>query len=474
MPRQNLHLLLIALAVAWVCYHRATRNRYAATLTHAMDLVSNRFIEEVEPRALFEGAMNGMVRQLDAYSGYTGPGEFHQFQQQMDGELSGVGIVVEPDESAGRLTVLDAKFGKPAYLAGLRAGDSIIAIDGKPLSKDTLKDAVTSIRGRAGTKVLLRVQHVGGEQRDHSLERTTIPVESILGDLRGKQGEWIFRLHHHPRLGYIRVVNFGERTAEEFCAALATFRPPAKPIDGLILDLRYNPGGLLTAATAICDSLLNEALIVTTRGRHDVLMDEHRAHDGVDLPLEIPIVVLVDRLSASASEIVAACLQDHNRAVVAGQRTWGKGTVQNVILLEGATSALRLTVGSYRRPSGQEIHKWKQATDSDDWGVRPDPGLEVPLTNHQNDLILLARRKRDLLSLTDLASPSPSPPLSPSTPPPSASTDPPTPLPHEPDPEGQSATEAPSLESQAITAAKQNPAQIDPQLQAAINHLSAK
>jgi carboxyl-terminal processing protease len=184
------------------------------------------------------------------------------------------------------------------------------------------------------------------------------------------------------------------------------------------------------------------------------------------LPADLPIVVLVDRLSASASEIVAACLQDHERAAIVGQRTWGKGTVQNVIKLEGGRSAIRLTVGSYHRPSGKEIHKWKEHTDRDDWGVQPDPDLEVVLTNHENDLIVLARQKRDrtpwevlrampAVSKSDDAAPA---------------ADPPRPVPQA-DAEGQTAEQTPALEAEAESRAKQDPAVIDPQLRKALEHL---
>src|SRR5262249_51217349 len=152
----------------------------------------------------------------------------------------------------------------------------------------------------------------------------------------------------------------------------------------LILDLRYNRGGLLEAARDVCDLLLERGTIVTTRGRNKQLVKQYVAQPGTALPIDVPMVVLVDRLSASASEIVAAALQDNHRAAIVGQRTWGKGTIQNVIKLEGGKSAIRLTVGSYHRPSGKEIHKWKDAQETDEWGVKPDPGLEVLLTNHQN------------------------------------------------------------------------------------------
>ena len=245
---------------------------------------------------------------------------------------------------------------------------------------------------------------------------------------------------------------------------------PTQQIDGLILDLRYNRGGLLEAARDVCDMLLDKG-----DDRHDsrpaqqLLVKEYEAEPGVELPAGVPIVVLVDRLSASASEIVAAALQDNHRAVVAGQRTWGKGTVQNVIKLEGGKSAIRLTVGSYHRPSGKEIHKWKGAKDSDDWGVRPDAGLESLLTNQQNELIILARRKRDFLPWDDSLAQAIDPP-----PDVAANSDSPSPTaPPIPEPEAETAAnkKTTTAESELPAAATKDPATIDPQLRTAIEYL---
>lgn len=410
MPRRHLSLLVVVAVVSWACYLRAVRNRYAATLAEAMELIQRHYVQEVEPRALFEGAMRGMVGTLDSYSHYSPPDEFDHFQQQMEGELVGVGIVVQWDDAAGQLKVVETLVGKPAYRAGIRAGDAIVRIDGVRLDATQRQSAVQRIRGQPGTTVRLTVIHAGQtEETEYTLERTTIPLDTVLGDIRREDGTWVYRLADHPRLGYIRIFDrFGERTAEGFRAALASFRRPGEAIDGLILDLRYNPGGLLEAAAEICDMLLERGLIVTTCGRGGVVLERYEARPGVELPEHVPLVVLVDRLSASASEIIAAALQDNGRAVVVGQRTWGKGTVQNLLKLEGGRSALRLTVGSYRRPSGKEIHKWKHARDEDDWGVRPDPGCEVLLTNRQYELILEARRKRDQLTWADLK-PQPAP-----------------------------------------------------------------
>ncbi len=467
MPRRNILILLLVAAVSWLSYQRASRNRYAATLAEAMNIVTTSYISDVEPRVLFEGAMDGMVGKLDPYSGYTTPDEYNQFQQKLEGEFVGVGIVVNHDADNGRFTVGEVLIGKPAYMAGIRAGDAIVAIDGTDTAQLTLRQAISMIRGKEGTIVKLRVLHAGRDQPvDHELTRATIPLETVLGDARDQNGKWVYRLVSHPRIGYIRIFDsFGERTAEEFRTALASYREPGQPIDGLILDLRYNRGGLLEAARDICDMLLDQGTIVTTRGRHGKLLKHFEAEPGVELPLDCPVVVLVDRLSASASEIIAAALQDNGRAAIAGQRTWGKGTVQNVIQLEGGRSALRLTIGSYHRPSGKEIHKWKDAKETDDWGVRPDSGLDVLLTNHENELIILARRKRDSISWNALDSAKSETPKSTANSLPSGI---PTPT---ADPEGQAAEAMPSLDAEAAKAARQDPAAIDPQLQRAIEYL---
>lgn len=397
MPLRNLMVICLAAILSLVCYQRASRNRYVTTLTDAMNVITRQYVDEVEPRVLFEGAMEGMVKRLDPYSGYTSPDDYEQFQESLDQEFGGVGIVVEMNAETNRLTVMSPLIGTPAYKAGLKAGDVIMAINGQDTQKLTLKDAVGLMRGPEGSEVKVSILHAGDtELREFTLQRAIIPIESVLGDIRRPDGSWVFTLEQHPRIGYIRLVNFGERTTEELRTALHTLTRPELKIDALILDLRGNAGGLLKAAVETCDMFLDEGLIVSTRGRGGVQKSSVSAEKGVLLPPEVPLVVLVDKYSASASEIVAACLQDHNRAAIAGQRSWGKGTVQNIIQLEGGRSALRLTVASYWRPSGKDIHKRKGATESQDWGVRPDPGLEVNLTDEQFEQVYRARRNRDM------------------------------------------------------------------------------
>jgi len=401
MPLRNLTIIMVAALLSLTCYMRASRNRYVSTLTDAMNIISADYVDDVEQRKLFEGAMDGMVGQLDPYSGYSPPEEYQQFQEQMDQGFVGIGIFVELDPKTKRLTIKSPLVGSPAFKAGIRPDDMIMAIDGTDTTGMTLKDSTTHIKGKAGTSVTLTIQHAGeASPVDIAVERAEIPIESVYGDTRGEDGKWIFHLEEHPNIGYIRIHNFGERTASEMQTALDTYREPGQGVDGLILDMRGNSGGLLDAAVKICDQFLDEGVIVTTKGRSQDRSQPPLATKGMGISADIPIVVLVDKFSASASEIVAACLQDHQRAVVAGQRSWGKGTVQNIIKLEGGKSALRLTVARYSRPSGKNIHKAANAKDTDDWGVSPNPGLEVNLTNEEMETWVKARRQRDIMTYT--------------------------------------------------------------------------
>jgi carboxyl-terminal processing protease len=403
MPRQNLIILLVAALASLACYQRASRNRFVDTFAEAMNYVRQDYVDEVEPRALFEGAMQGMMDQLDMYSGYTPPDEYLEFKETMEGEFPGIGIMVEQNAQTKELTVLMPLRGSPAAEAGIRARDVIVAIGGEPTAGVPLEKSIERIKGRTGSRVNLSVRRAGQEELlTFEVPRASIPIESVLGDARQADGTWIYRLVAEPRIGYIRISNFAERTVDDLRQALASYRQPGGEIDGLVIDLRNDEGGLLKAAVQTCDLLLDGGLIVSTRGRGGVEKSSYHAQPGVELDPDIPVALLVDRFSASASEIVAACLQDHGRAAIIGQRTWGKGTVQNLIELEGGKSALRLTIASYWRPSGKDIHKRRTSKESDDWGVRPDPGLEIALNNEQYSEWLAARRDRDIAPLADL------------------------------------------------------------------------
>jgi carboxyl-terminal processing protease len=469
MPLRNLTIIMFAAMLSIACYTRASRNRYAGTLLDAMNIIESEYVDDVEPRKLFEGAMDGMVNQLDPYSGYSPPEEYQQFQEQMDQGFVGIGVFVEIDQKSKRLTIMSPLVGSPAFKAGIKSGDVIMAIDGIDTTGMTLKDSTSHIKGRAGTIVKLSVQHLGeASPVVIPVERAEIPIESVYGDIRDKEGKWIFHLQEKPNIGYIRIHTFGERTATETEAALETFEEPGQEVEALILDLRGNSGGLLNSAIDICDQFLEDGVIVSTKGRNNQERSRTTATAGVKINPDIPMVVLVDKFSASASEIVAACLQDHQRAVVVGQRSWGKGTVQNIIKLEGGKSALRLTVARYSRPSGKNIHKAADAKDTDDWGVSPNPGLEVNLTTDQFETWVKARRQRDIMTYTGQARSTLTPAeekkdeegkSEPDTKKESSSIGPPIPPPDQPESKGS----------------KPEPASYnDPQLQKAIDYLQDK
>jgi carboxyl-terminal processing protease len=463
MPTRNMVVIFLAMLASVICYRTSSRNRHVGTLGEAMNLVIDHYVDEVDERKLFEGAMEGMIDELDPYSKYTPPDELPRFQESIDQEFPGIGIVVEMDEQEKRLRVKAAIPRLPAFKAGLRKGDLILQIDDLDTLDKPLEECTKKIRGERGSKVKLVVRRTGWEEpREFAVERANIPIESVKGDRHDDAGNWIFTLPDEQRIGYIRLVSFGERTVEELEAALEKFGPGAKKIDGLILDLRANPGGLLTAGVGVCDAFLDKGQIVSTRGRNKIEIESHVADRDLAVPLSLPLVVLIDGYSASASEIVAACLQDHSRAAIVGQRTWGKGTVQKVYMLEGNRSALRLTFATYWRPNGKDIHKRREAKDTDDWGVRPDPGNEVILSKELAERLRETRLERDLLSPEELEAGATKDPTK-KTPAPTKS-DPPIPM-----PEPELSPPAPEPDAEGALP-KSGPIE-DPQLQRAIEVL---
>ena len=392
MPLRNLLTIFLASVISLACYVKADRNRYASALAQAMNMIDAHYLDEVSYRQLYENAMRGMAEGLDQYSAYISPTEKERFLEGLEQEFGGIGILVEMDRETERLMVMSPLVDTPAYRAGIKAGDVILKVDDQDTTGMKLEDAVKLMRGKPGALVRLTVRHLGEDEPvEVEITRDIIPIESVLGDRRGKDGTWDFVLDENPRITYVRLITFGEHTVEELMETLKD-----REVDALVLDLRDNAGGLLTAAVDVCDLFIENGVIVSTRERGGKM---HRApataKSETIIDCDVPMVVLTNRFSASASEIVAACLQDHDRAKIIGQRTWGKGTVQNIIEMEGGDAALKLTTASYWRPSGKNIHRRKDASDEDDWGVRPDDGFEIILTDEEAQEVRSYRRQRD-------------------------------------------------------------------------------
>ncbi len=359
-----------------------------------LDQVERNYVKPVSRRELIEAAIGGVLGKLDPYSNYINRDDLGRFKSTVESQFGGIGIQITIDHD--QLKILSPLVGTPAYRAGLQAGDNILEIEGKTTDGVSIEEAVKRLKGEAGTSVTLTVAHVGSSKRETvTVTRELIHVETVLGDHRQNDDAWNFMLDADKHIGYIRVTGFSRDTAADLKKALENLKTAG--LKGLILDLRFNPGGLLTSAIEISDLFITSGRIVSTQGRNTPERTWDAQQEGTFEGF--PIAVLVNRYSASASEIVSACLQDHKRAVVIGERTWGKGSVQNVIELEGGRSALKLTTASYKRPSGKNIHRFPDAKDSDEWGVMPDANYDLRLTDSEMSDLIRYRRERDILAV---------------------------------------------------------------------------
>ena len=361
-------------------------------LVDTVDQVDRNYVKEIDRRELIEAAIKGVMTRLDPYSTYIGPNELTQFRNNIENEFGGIGIHVSMQ--GGVLKVVSPMYGTPAHRAGILAGDQIVEIDGKATAGWTPDQAISRMKGAEGTAVALTVLHLGQTKPVKiALVREKIRVETVLGHHRKADDTWDYMLDPQNRIGYIQVTAFGRETTAELRTALKELH--SQKMRGLILDLRFNPGGLLSAAIEVSNLFISQGRIVSTKGRNTAGKSwDARKEDAIE---DAPMVVLVNHFSASASEIVSACLQDHNRAAIAGQRTWGKGSVQNVIELDQGRSALKLTTASFYRPSGKNIHRFPDSKDKDDWGVSPTPGLELKLDDREMLALQADRSEREVL-----------------------------------------------------------------------------
>jgi len=336
-------------------------------LTTVVDKIMENYVTDVDRQKLFYGAYDGMLQTLDPYSQFLPPTNKEDLEIDTKGEFGGVGIEITLDEHKV-LSVITPLEGTPAFKAGVQAGDKIWKIEGKNTEGMTLLDAVQKLRGRKGTSVTITVTHETEPRKpvDIAIVRDIIKIKSIV-DSR--------MVDDKAKIAYVRMTQFQEKTAGELEETLQSLK--AQGMHGLILDLRFNPGGLLKSAVDVCDLFINSGVIVSTKGRNDVTREVYSAHEKPGLET-YPMAVLVSGQSASASEIVAGAMQDHKRAVIVGSRSFGKGSVQTVIPLENGKSAMRLTTAYYYTPSGRLIHRKPDATEKDDWGIYPDIEIKTP------------------------------------------------------------------------------------------------
>jgi carboxyl-terminal processing protease len=331
--------------------------------------------------SLVSDALKGMIDSLDPHSEFMDPEEYQELQSDTEGEFGGLGLVVTMKDNY--VTVVTPMDDTPGFRAGIMAGDRIVKINGRNADKMALPDAVKMLRGKPGTQVSVTIQRPSsGVSKDLTLTRAVINVDMVK-DINGKKD---FPLGP-DKIGYIRITQFGDNTSDELQEALKKLQ--AQGMQALILDLRGNPGGLLDEAVGVCSRFLPRGqLVVTTEGRDPDESSTRRANGHGDELKGMPIVVLVDLGSASASEIVTGCLQDLHRAVVLGEKTFGKGSVQSIFPLEDG-SALKLTTAKYYTPSHRVIHEH---------GITPD--VIVPMTDEQEAAMFFKRSPGGLYSLS--------------------------------------------------------------------------
>jgi carboxyl-terminal processing protease len=372
-------------------------------LVDVLEEVQQKYVKDLDAekmRELVENMISGGLERLDPHSGFIGADEFKNFQKQSKGKFGGIGIRIGLDRF-GQILVESPMVGTPAYEAGVLAGDIIVKVDGKSTENMQLKDVVEVITGEPGTKVTLAVVHEGAKAPvDIEITRDIIRIDSVLGDRYKKDNakEWDFWVDGATSIAYIRVVAFTETTVEELTRVVDSLQKSG--MKGLVLDLRNNPGGLLKTAVDVSSMFLDEGKnVVNTKGRNNQTQEVFNARPprGFVPAGSYPIAILLNRFSASASEIVAAALQDHFRAVIFGERSYGKGSVQNVIAMEGGATALKLTTASYWRPNGKNIHRFADSKEDDEWGVKPNKGREVKLTDEERINYFRWRRDRDVV-----------------------------------------------------------------------------
>jgi len=384
-------LALLAFQLPGSLAQRDDDYAFVRTLVEIHRQVVANYVDPVDEDKLRQGAIDGMLEQLDPYSVYVPPKKQEEFDRMLEGTFKGVGIQLDQLDN-GDIEVVSPIEDSPAFKAGVLAGDIILRINGKDIKGKKLKDVIADI-GNGPLQVTMRVRHATGEVVDlPEMTRQEIVLSTVKGYRRKADSSWDWFVSDKPKIGYLRITQFTPDTFDKLKPQVQKML--AEGMQGLVLDLRFNPGGRLDQAEKVVNLFVKEGVIVVTRGRSRP-EEVSKADPREALPEQFPMVVLVNEHSASASEIVAGSLMDNHRALVLGSRSYGKGSVQEVMPMDDKKGGeLKLTVAYYYLPSGRLVHRKKDATD---WGV--DPQVNVPmdandekrLIEEQSDLEIIGR-----------------------------------------------------------------------------------
>ena len=331
-------ILLMGQSAAFATDNETYKN--LKLFNEVLNMVEKNYVEEIDPKVVIHGAINGMIKSLDPHSAFMTAEQYNDLKIDTKGTFSGLGIVITMQDDM--ITVVAPIEDKPAFIAGVKAGDKIIKVDGETTKGLNITDAVHKLRGKKGTKVTITiVREDEDDPIDFDIIRDIIEIKSVKHKI------------YYKNIGYIRISSFQETTADELDKALKEINTEDVPLKGLVLDLRNNPGGLLGQSVRVSDMFLKSGVIVSSKGR--AKNSEHiytARNDGCEP--ECPVIILINGGTASAAEIVSGALRDNKKAILLGAQSFGKGSVQTIVPLKGG-SALKLTVAKYYTPAGESI-----------------------------------------------------------------------------------------------------------------------
>lgn len=357
-------------------------------LDDMLNQIEQRYVHPIDRNDLLETALRAIVGKIDAAAGhlrtddmaFLDAREVSQLKESLEQKVAGIGTALKQEEQTREVVVTAVLPRSPAFKGGILAGDRIAHVDDVPLARDAkLADVVKLLRGPSGSPVTVSVRRNGADELQRiQLVREVVQLASVKGRRLKAGGDWEFMLDDERKIGYVRLEHLGNQSPEEVRSALRELQ--GRGLKALILDVRSNPGGSLDDAIKVADLFVAHGTIVTVKGR-----DGEKAYSAsAEGTFEgFPMAVLVNRKTASAAEIVAACLQDHGRAAVIGERTFGQGIVRTIVPLQGGVGALKLPVAAYYRPSGKNVNRYVHFTDADEWGVLPNAGCEVELGDEE-------------------------------------------------------------------------------------------
>lgn len=376
-----------------------------AKLLEVQRLIREKYVEPVPQERLFDGALRGMVGTLDQECQYFTPSELKDFEADVRGEFGGLGMVLAKEDAF--IKVVTPLEGTPAFVAGILAGDRILEINGQSTEKMSVTEAMRLIRGEVGTEVTLTISRAGEEPKRLKLQRARIKLQTV------KDAHFVDEV---SKIAYLRVTAFQEDMVKSFDDNIA--RLMAQGMRALVVDVRFNHGGLLTEALELCDRFLADGLMLMTRGRERKDDRVYEAKPEATLP-PFPLAVLVNGGSASAAEIFAGAMKDRGRGFIVGERTYGKGSVQQTFTLPQDKSGVKLTIARYYTPSGRRITRPhrpaggygdednlpSEETDADEWGILPD--FEVPMSPKEKEALQKAWAEAEILRGTGASTDAP-------------------------------------------------------------------